>query len=165
MYDERTGLSGVDCPSSARESVSVLQLGRGALRLPSMECSGCFPVVGANGEPIDSLAADLESEPGSLRDVDGATWGDFNLRLDDVLIPVAAAGGNVAGQRKSGKSGHRDVVGAADAGFQHATAPYGDPQGAAQIVNAPRFSVSADPAKLDVDNPACAQFDSGGGVA
>src|SRR5215471_10708049 len=130
-----------------------------------MERSGCFPVVGTNGEPVDSLAADLISEPGSLRDVDGATWGDFNLRLDDVLIPVAATGGNVTGQRKSGKGRHRDVVGAADAGFQHATAPYGDPQGAAQVVDATRFRVSADPAKFDVDNPACAQFDSGGCVA
>src|SRR5215469_13077033 len=130
-----------------------------------MECSGRFPVVGANGEPVDSLAANLVSEPRGLRDVDGATWGHFNLRLDDVLIPVAPARGNVAGQRKSGKSGHRDVVGAADAGFQHATAPYGDPQGAAQVVDAPRFSVPADPAQLDVDNPACAQFDSGGCVA
>src|SRR5215472_2574403 len=79
---------------------SVLQFRRSALRLPSMERSGCFPVVGANGEPVDSLAADLVSEPRSLRHVDGATRGDFNLRLDDVLIPVAAAGGNVAGQRK-----------------------------------------------------------------
>ena len=46
-----------------------------------------------------------------------------NLRLDDVLSPVAAGCGDVAGKREVGKRRQGDIVRATDAGLQHSAAP------------------------------------------
>jgi hypothetical protein len=52
-------------------------------------------------------------------------------------------------------------VGAAYAGFEHATAPDGDVAGLAEIVNAASFVVTAYAAEFDVDNFASAESDGG----
>src|SRR5437588_50885 len=49
----------------------------------------------------------------------------FHLGLDHIFIPIALAGGNISRKHKSRQSGHRNVVGAPDAGFQHPAAPHG----------------------------------------
>ena len=105
-----------------------------------------------------------ESNSRALRHADRALRSDFNFRLDDVLLPVAGAGGNVSGKVKFGKRGERDVVRAADAGFEHASAPDGNAVLLAKIVDAAHAIVSADAAKLDIDNLAGAEFDCGAGV-
>ena len=66
--------------------------------------------------------------------------GGFDRRNDDVLLPVALAGGDVAGQDEVGKRGERDVVGAADAGLEHASAPDGDAGGLREVVDALRLA-------------------------
>src|SRR5580693_9867110 len=89
---------------------------------------------------------------------------DFHFRLDDVFGPVAAAGGNVAGKGEIWQRGHGDVVRAADAGFQHASAPDGNGFLLAEIVDAAGSGVAADAAEFHVDDFAGADFNGGAGV-
>ena len=56
-------------------------------------------------------------------DLDGALGGDGDFGRDDVLVPVAGAGGDVAWEGEVGEGGKVNVVGAAYAGFEHAAAP------------------------------------------
>ncbi len=49
----------------------------------------------------------------------------------------------------------------ADAGFQHPAAPHGDAVILAEIVNAVRHCVPSNPAQLDIDDLAGAEFDCG----
>ena len=83
---------------------------------------------------------------------------------DDVFVPVTGAGADVARQRETGQRGHGDVVGTADAGFQHASAPHRDGVFAAEIVNAAGLQVAADASEFDVDDLAGAERDGGLGL-
>ena len=83
---------------------------------------------------------------------------------DDVFVPVAGAGGDVAGEREIGLRGHGDVVSAADAGFEHAAAPNGNVVFLAEIVDAFGLEVAADAAEFDVDDFAGAESDGGFGL-
>ena len=70
-----------------------------------------------NTDLIRSTASrSIMIEPG--RDGDG--------RFDDVLFPITMGRRYVAGEREAGEGGHCDVVGSADAGFEHSAAPNGD---------------------------------------
>src|SRR5262249_4235193 len=108
----------------------------------------------ANRQLIDAFCAHSVPEPVAARNHDGALWSDFDFGLDDVLFPIALAGGNIAGEDEAGQGGHGDVVSATDAGFQHAAAPYGNLQGTAEIFNLAGFGVATDATKLDIDNAA-----------
>ncbi len=90
--------------------------------------------------------------------------GDGDFGSDDVFVPVAGAGGDVAGQGEIRKSGHGDVVSAADAGFEHATAPDGDGVFLAKIMDAFGFAETADATEFNVDNFAGAESDGGFGL-
>ena len=79
--------------------------------------------------------------------------------LDDVALPVALAGRDIAGQHEIRQRGERDVVRAPDAGFQHAAAPHRDAGGLRDIVHALGLAESAHAAQLDVDDAAGAQAD------
>src|SRR5271170_4405130 len=94
----------------------------------------------------------------------GPFCGDFHFRLDDVFGPVAAAGGDVAGEGEIWQRGHGDVVRAADAGFQHSAAPDGYGFLLAEIVNAAGWGVAADAAQFYIDDLAGADFDGGAGM-
>src|ERR1035441_1064231 len=106
----------------------------------------------ANEIEIDGVA-----EAGFVAQRDGAVRGGFYGGLDDVLFPVAPAGGDVAGQHEIRQAGQGDIVGAPDAGLQHAAAPDRDAGGLGDIVhpfglaeskpNAGPQSGAADPAK------------------
>src|SRR5262249_28844139 len=88
----------------------------------------------------------------------------LNLRRDDVLRPVTFARRHITRKFEILQTGESDVVGTADAGFQHAAAPHGDTVIAADIVNGANFFVTADAAELDVDDPASADLDRLTGV-
>src|SRR5262249_60639364 len=104
------------------------------------------------GEGVDAGGAGLEANAGGGGNFDGAGGRDGDFGLDDVLVPVAGASGNVARQRKVRQRGHGDVVGAANTGFQHAAAPDRYGVALAEVVDMPGLEMSADPAELDVDD-------------
>src|ERR1035441_4242644 len=114
----------------------------------------------ANEIEIDGVA-----EAGFVAQRDGAVRGGFDGGLDDVLFPVALAGGNVARQHEIRQAGQRDIVGAPDAGLQHAAAPDRDAGGLGDIMNPLGLAKSGHPAQLDVDYPAGVQLDGLFGVA
>jgi hypothetical protein len=120
--------------------------------------------LAADGERVDAITARRIPEAGRRGSDDCAARSDFDFGRDDVLGPVALAGGNVTGKREIGKRGQGDVVSAADAGFEHAAAPDGDGFFLAEIVNAARGGVAADAAELDIDDLAGADFDGGASV-
>src|SRR5579883_2900774 len=80
------------------------------------------------------------------------------FRSRDVAVVVASAGRDVAGQGESGERGQGDVVGAADVGLQHASAPHRYLLRPADIVNGARLQMSAHATRLDVDDAATAQL-------
>src|SRR5438105_336706 len=86
---------------------------------------------------------------------------DRDLRLDDVLFPIALGGGDIAWQTEVLKGGKGDVVCAANAGFQHSPAPDGDVVLLANIVHLRRFGETAYAAHFGVDSPARAGFQGG----
>jgi len=51
----------------------------------------------AGGDGVDEVAAGLEAYAGGGGDFDSALGSDGDFRSDDVLVPVAFAGGDVAG--------------------------------------------------------------------
>src|SRR6266568_883878 len=109
----------------------------------------------SNRKFFDAFVARFETEAGTRG------YANRTLRIDDVFLPVAFAGSDIAREGEIGKRREGDIVRAADAGFEHAAAPDGDAVTLAEIVDAPRHGVTADTAKLDVDDLAGAQFDGG----
>src|SRR5271168_5099182 len=120
--------------------------------------------LAAFGERFDAVQARGVADARRGGNVYGAARRDFYFRLDDVFGPIAAAGGNIAGQREIRQRGHGDVVRAADAGFQHAAAPDGNGFLPAEIVNAAGWGVAADAAQFYIDDLAGADFDGGAGM-
>src|SRR5260370_38409268 len=113
-----------------------------------MEC------LAANGEGFDAIALYLEATADGGWHDDLAFGADRDRGLDDVLGPVTAGGGDVAGKREVRQRGQGDVVGAADAGLQHAAAPDRDAAFGGGVVHGDRFAEAADAANLDVDDAA-----------
>src|SRR5580693_7981960 len=120
--------------------------------------------LAAFGQRFDAVQARRVADAQSGGNFYRAFCGDFHFRLDYIFGPVAAAGGDVAGQREIRQRGHGDVVRAADAGFQHASAPDRNGFLLAKIVDAAGCGVSADAAQLHIDDFAGADFDGGAGV-
>src|SRR5215831_6860312 len=58
-----------------------------------------------------------------------------NLWVDDILVPETLAGRNIAWQGKAWQSRHSDIVGAANPGLQHASAPHRYVSSAADVVH------------------------------
>src|SRR5271167_128625 len=120
--------------------------------------------LAAFGERFDAIQSRGVADSRRGGDFYGALRGDFHFGFDDVFGPVAAAGGDVAGKSEIGERGHGYVVGAADAGFEHAAAPDGNGLIFAEIVDAAGGGVSADAAEFHIDDFAGSDFDRGAGV-
>ena len=118
-------------------------------------------MVLADGEGGYAILAGSEAYAGGLRDLDCALGSYGYFGRDYVFVPVAFAGGDVAGEREIGERGQRDVLGTADAGFEHAAAPDGDAVLLTKIVNAPPEGVAADAPELYVDDFAGPEGDGG----
>src|SRR6185503_387174 len=112
-----------------------------------------------NGDLGHVLAIDRVAKTRLLTDMDGASRGGFDRRRDDVALPIAVAGRDIAGQNEIRKSGKRNVVRAPDAGFEHAAAPHRDSSGLRDIVNALGLAEPAHAPEFDIDDAACAQPD------
>ncbi len=69
------------------------------------------------------------------RERESCLAGDRYFGLNDIFDPVAAAGGDVPGQREIFQRGKRDVVRPADAGLEHAAAPDRNLPRLAEVVN------------------------------
>ena len=63
------------------------------------------------------------------------------------------------GKSKSFEGRHRDVVCAADAGFEHATAPNRNVVFTTDLLDSLRLRVSADASELEIDYASCAESD------
>src|ERR1700760_2791679 len=116
-------------------------------------------LFGARRELFDEVHLQVVADTRRCRNRDRAARRNFDFGLDDVFDPVALAGGDVAGKREVGQRRKRDVVRAADAGFEHAAAPDRDAAFLAEIVNAANHGVPANAAELDVDDFAGAERD------
>src|SRR6476660_988732 len=103
-------------------------------------------------EFFDAIAARLEADARPGRHANRALRGDGHFRLDDVLIPIAFAGGNIAGQREIGKRRESDIVCSSDSRLQHSSAPHRHAVLLAQIVNTPCNGIPANSPELDVNN-------------
>src|SRR5271163_1742227 len=120
--------------------------------------------LAALGERLDALQARGVADSRRGGNFYRAVRSDFHFRLDDVFGPVAAASGDIAGQREIRQRGHGDVVRAADAGFEHAAAPDGDGFLLAEIVDAAGGGVPANATEFHIDDFAGSDFDGGAGM-
>ena len=101
----------------------------------------------------------LVAEARLVADLDRAARRGLHGGPDDVPLPVALAGRDVAGQDEIGQRRERDVVRAADARLQHAAAPDRNAGRLRDVVDLLRFGEAADAAQLDVDDAAGPQLD------
>src|SRR5450759_3984266 len=147
--------------SAANAAVGRLPIGRRIPSCPTTSNQDLFP----HRDAAHEIQIDLVAETGFVAQRDGAVRRGFDGGPDDVPLPVAPAGGDVAGQHEVGQAGERDVVGAPDAGLQHAAAPDRDAGGLGDIVHALGLAETGDAAELDVDDVAGAQLDGLLGVA
>ena len=92
------------------------------------------------------------AESGRGGDGNRAARRDLDRWIDDVFSPIALAGGDITGERVAAKGRDGDVVNAADAAFQHATAPNRNIARQAELLDFPSARVAADTAELDVDD-------------
>ena len=115
----------------------------------------------AGGERGDAVEAGREADAGGGRDVDGAVRRHSDFGIDDVFLPVALARGDIAGEREVRKRRQGDVLSAADAGFEHPSAPDGNFVAPAQVVDALGLKMAADASEFDVDDFARPERDGG----
>src|SRR5579859_1227906 len=114
---------------------------------------------------FDKLTPDMIAETWRIGNANGSLWRNFDFGLDHVFDPITLAGGDIAGKRIAGKGRGGDVVGAADATFEHAAAP-----GRNIFVQAIRLDgagarMAADAAEFDIDDAGGAEFNGRFGVA
>src|ERR1017187_6175678 len=140
--------------SPANAAVGRLPIGRRIPSCPTMSTEHLLP----HRDAFNEIEIDLVAETGSVAQRNGTVRRGFDGGRDDVLLPVALTGGDVAGEHEVGQAGEGDVVGAPDAGLQHAAAPDRDAGGLGDIVHAFGLAESGDPAELDVDDAAGAQL-------
>src|SRR5882672_4490193 len=125
----------------------------------------CAPGFFFDGPAFDEFTADMITEAGCIGNANGALRRNFNFRFDDVFGPVAFAGGNVARQGIAGEGSNGDVVGAADAGFEHAPAPNGNIFCEAVTLACACTGMAANAAEFYVDDARGAEFDGCGRIA
>src|ERR1700687_2528332 len=113
----------------------------------------------AHCELLDAVEARRKADSRACRHANRALSRNRHFRLDDVFVPITAAGGHIAGQNKIRQRGNRYVVRAPDPRFQHPAAPNWNGLRLAKIVNLLRHRVTADAPHLDVDNFAGPQRD------
>src|ERR1044072_1436655 len=106
---------------------------------------------------LNASLINLKPNSRPIRSFDGSLGADRHRRLDNIFMPVTRAGGNVAGQSKSGESGHGDVVRAANSRFEHAAAPDGNSLPSRNGFDAFRLTVTADSAQLQIYYAASAE--------
>src|SRR5579859_4837400 len=111
-------------------------------------------LVLAHGKPVDQVGANSVAATRGVCDGDFAESGDSNLRLDDVLSPVALGGRDIAGQGVVFEGRERDVMRAADARLEHAAAPDRDGAFISRVVDGNSLGKAPDAAQLDVDDAA-----------
>src|SRR5215469_18359235 len=119
----------------------------------------------AHRELFDQVLADAVAGAGAVGDGNRALGRNLDLGVDDVFFPIAPGGGDVPRETEVFERGEGDVVGAPDAGFEHASAPDGNVADLADVMNFPGFAEAAQASNLDVDDAAGAAFDRGGGIA
>ena len=118
-------------------------------------------ILFSSSPPSTRSRIDVDADAGPCRHGDRAVGADDDLRIDQVGRVVAAARGDVARQREIRQRRQVDVVGAADAALEHAAVPDRDAVRRAQRSwSRIDCGVAADPARLDVDDPAGAQRDA-----
>src|SRR5579859_2630386 len=115
----------------------------------------------SNRELLNPVALHGIADAGRFGNVYGAPRCDFDLRLDDVFVPIALARGNVAGKCEPCERRHRDVVRSAYPCFQHSSAPYRDGMSLADLLDPARFAMPAHSSKFDIDDPAGVQLNGG----
>src|SRR5205823_5525333 len=107
----------------------------------------------------DSILSHLNADARGGRHGDRAVGGDLDRRFDQIGLEVAFARGDVARQREIRKRREMNVGGASDSRLEHAAVPDRNSVRGAQIVEPYRFGESADAARFDVDDAACAHPD------
>jgi len=118
-----------------------------------------------DSEGLNAALDDLKATTNGVGHYDLSSAADGDGRLDDVLLPVTAGGGDIAGQREVGQGRERNVVGTADAGLEHAAAPDRNAPLGGRVVNGDGFAEAADSPALDVDDAAGFHVDRGESVA
>src|SRR4029077_4227446 len=111
-----------------------------------------------DGQSLDQVDLDTDANAPTGRYRDRSSTLQYEGRLDDVLGPVAVAGGDVTGQSEIRQGRQRDVTGAADAGLEHAAAPDGQPRIRSDVMDAARLGEATDLPELDIDHLARAQL-------
>ena len=125
---------------------------------------GSGEVVLADGDAGYAVEARGKTDAGRGGDFYCAFGGYGDFGSDYIFLPVTVAGGDVAGEGEIGKSGHGDILGAADAGFEHAAAPDRNAIALAKIVDAFGLEKTADATEFDIDDFASAEGDGGFGL-
>src|ERR1700676_2205626 len=110
-----------------------------------------------HGKFFDTVAARVVADARPRRHANRALRRDGHFRLDDVLVPVAPARTDVAGQREIRKRRERNVMRPADTRLQHSAAPHRHAILLAQVMDTLRDGVTADTPHLDVDDFARSQ--------
>src|SRR5882724_6789637 len=137
---------------------------RPGARSSRLDGHGSRQMFSADGDLLDAIETELKANARPAWHADRSLSGNRDLRFNDVFVPVAFARGNIPGKAKVRQRGQRDVMCAADTGFQHAAAPHRKAALLAQIVDLARDSVSAHATQLDVDDLACAEHNRGFGL-
>src|SRR6266849_2089499 len=114
---------------------------------------------GSYGQAIDPRAINFKANSRFVRRQDRPARTYGHRRFDNVFFPITRARRDVARQRESLERSHRDVVRAANAGFQHAAAPYGNLLFAGDVFNFLRLSMPAHAPELYVNDAASAEGD------
>src|SRR5207342_480596 len=117
--------------------------------------------LGGGGELVEDVGDRLDAEARAVGD--GEVPILENERVGDVTHVIAAGCGRITREREARQGGQRDVTRAAKAGLQHPATPDRYPAGPAQVVDAPRLQVAADPARFDVDDSGGSQRERVGG--
>src|SRR5918993_6086150 len=108
---------------------------------------------------IDTLSQNIHTDPWSGGHCYCPIRRDVDRRIDKVGLVVALARGDVAGQTEVWEAGKVDIVRAANATLEHAAMPHRDVVRRAEIVELDRGLVTADAARLDVDDLASLRLD------
>src|SRR5579859_6327442 len=103
----------------------------------------------ADRDAPEEIEVEIVAEPRRGGNSDGSARRHLHLGRDDVAGPITLAGRDIAGQHEIRKRRERDVVGAADAGFEHASTPHRDAVGLRNIMDALGLAKAADAPELD----------------